>query len=152
MSTRTRPISDRDSCDWKMCYILAKRSLQSEVWGKWKYGSPGKASSSKAIQMWKAGSSLAQWQLLPMQATGREERERNTQGWNTNKKARKESQVASEGLEKTLWKQDQKCFFSIQIFSSYFSLIADSPQYVSQPLSTMTWSKLADKKQKNNAF
>lgn len=34
MSPRTRHESDRDICDWKMCYVLAKLSLQSEIWGK----------------------------------------------------------------------------------------------------------------------
>lgn len=32
-----------------MCYVLAKLSMQGEIWGKWKYF-PGKATISKATQ------------------------------------------------------------------------------------------------------
>lgn len=78
-----------------MCHMLAKLSLQNEVWDKWKHF-PGKVSSSKLYRSVKEASPLLS-DTLPRQSRGRDGMRRNILGWKEKKEEREEKQVV-EGL------------------------------------------------------
>lgn len=146
MSPRSRHESDRNICDWKMCYALAKLSLQSEIWGKWKY-CPEKRVVGKLYRCEREASLL----LSDTSCQGRPGKERRGQYMlrAERKMKRKEEEIKWQvrDCKKHYGKKDKNCFVSIQIFFLHFSQhIAKSPWYVRQPAGTLSCSMLADKK------